>query len=197
MRNICKIEDCGLYVKGHGWCSKHYTRWRKSGDPLVCENPASLTWQERFWRKVDKYGGYPNFEDPLMLLSGEDGECWLWTGHLNNAGYGKFNSLSMGNWLAPRLSLHMLGRLQDGHTVDHLCRRPQCVNPDHLESVPMLTNIRRSSAISQRHRARTHCGRGHEFTEDNTLQRSDGGRRCRTCQRADNLKKMERRRLQR
>ncbi|WP_396897297.1 NUMOD4 motif-containing HNH endonuclease [Mycolicibacterium fortuitum] len=28
---------------------------------------------------------------------------------------------------------------------------------------------------------RTHCSKGHEFTTENTLSRSDGGRRCRTC----------------
>lgn len=28
---------------------------------------------------------------------------------------------------------------------------------------------------------RTHCKRGHEFTEENTIRASDGGRRCRAC----------------
>ncbi len=29
---------------------------------------------------------------------------------------------------------------------------------------------------------RTHCVYGHEYTVENTILRSDGGRRCRTCQ---------------
>lgn len=31
--------------------------------------------------------------------------------------------------------------------------------------------------------SRTHCSQGHLYDEENTLQRSDGGRRCRICKR--------------
>lgn len=30
---MCSIEGCEQAVYGHGWCSKHYTRWRRHGDP--------------------------------------------------------------------------------------------------------------------------------------------------------------------
>lgn len=30
----CKIDGCDDEAYGHGWCSKHYQRWRKTGDPL-------------------------------------------------------------------------------------------------------------------------------------------------------------------
>lgn len=33
MRNICSVDDCGLFVKGYGYCNKHYMRYRKYGDP--------------------------------------------------------------------------------------------------------------------------------------------------------------------
>lgn len=33
--NTCKIEGCQGRVRGWGWCGKHWTRWRKYGDPLV------------------------------------------------------------------------------------------------------------------------------------------------------------------
>lgn len=35
---------------------------------------------------------------------------------------------------------------------------------------------------------RTHCGKGHEFTPENTYDRSNGGRRCRACIRSHSLK---------
>lgn len=31
---ICSIEDCGGSTFGRGWCSLHYARWRRWGDPL-------------------------------------------------------------------------------------------------------------------------------------------------------------------
>lgn len=33
-RAVCAIEGCDKFVLGRGWCSAHYNRWRKTGDPL-------------------------------------------------------------------------------------------------------------------------------------------------------------------
>lgn len=33
-RNICSIDACCKIVEGHGYCSMHYTRWKRNGDPL-------------------------------------------------------------------------------------------------------------------------------------------------------------------
>ncbi len=30
----CSIDGCGRVIYGHGWCSMHYTRARRHGDPL-------------------------------------------------------------------------------------------------------------------------------------------------------------------
>lgn len=30
----CSIKDCGKPTQSRGWCSKHYQRWLKYGDPL-------------------------------------------------------------------------------------------------------------------------------------------------------------------
>lgn len=32
-RNICKIEGCGRFCFGHGYCGKHYARYRRGLDP--------------------------------------------------------------------------------------------------------------------------------------------------------------------
>lgn len=31
----CKIEGCDNEVKSSGWCEKHYSRWRRHGNPLI------------------------------------------------------------------------------------------------------------------------------------------------------------------
>ena len=29
----CSVDDCDRRCFGHGWCQKHYLRWRRHGDP--------------------------------------------------------------------------------------------------------------------------------------------------------------------
>ena len=36
---VCTIEGCSSKVAARGWCSKHYYRWRKYGDPLAVARP--------------------------------------------------------------------------------------------------------------------------------------------------------------
>jgi hypothetical protein len=35
LAKTCKIENCSKPSKGRGWCSKHWEKWRKYGDPLI------------------------------------------------------------------------------------------------------------------------------------------------------------------
>lgn len=32
---LCSVDGCALPRKSRGWCSTHYERWRRNGDPLV------------------------------------------------------------------------------------------------------------------------------------------------------------------
>lgn len=36
-RNICKIPGCNRFVKGEGYCQKHYQRFKKYGDPFIVQ----------------------------------------------------------------------------------------------------------------------------------------------------------------
>ena len=34
VKNICKVDGCGKFVHGHGYCRMHLDRFKKYGDPL-------------------------------------------------------------------------------------------------------------------------------------------------------------------
>lgn len=80
----------------------------------------------------------------------------------------------------------LVGPIADGLVIDHLCRKPSCVNPSHLEAVTQSENLKRGlgpAVTRARHAAQTHCRHGHEFSPDNTIVNSSGSRVCRTCNR--------------
>lgn len=41
VRGTCTIEDCSSPHYGHGWCQRHYSRWRTTGDPLGLRRPTT------------------------------------------------------------------------------------------------------------------------------------------------------------
>lgn len=107
--------------------------------------------------------------------------CWLWTGHIDRSGYGKYSPRhAQAGVLAHRYVYELLvGPIPEGMTLDHVrargCVHTHCVNPDHLEAVPFVENMQR------RYETQTHCKHGHEFTEANTHIRKTGHRQCRAC----------------
>lgn len=72
-----------------------------------------------------------------------DSGCWVWTGARAVSGYGK---ISLNTKLVPahRLAWSLyVAAIPDGMTIDHKCRRRECVNPAHLEVVTAGENSRR------------------------------------------------------
>lgn len=160
MRRACTIDGCSKLVRGHGWCPKHYSAWRRHGDPLG----HAPTAEERFWSRVDKTG-----------------DCWLWTGARNTAGYGHLR-VNGPQAIAHRFAYELLvGPIPAGLHLDHLCRNHGCVNPAHLEPVTCRENLMRGEGFAAVNAAKTHCPRNHEYDLLNTYFTSDGKRMCRTC----------------
>jgi hypothetical protein len=122
--------------------------------------------------------------------------CWLWTGNAIPAGYGQFRVGSMADGtrryvMAHRFSYEAtIGAIPDGLVLDHACRTPICVNPDHLEPVTRGENVRRGITGNPKtnggavfNRAKTHCPSGHAYSAENTRYTKLGHRCCRECAR--------------
>lgn len=127
----CRIDGCGKIATAHGFCNVHYQRWRRLGDPLkTLTHPKTIA--ERVWEKVDK-----------------SSDCWLWTGYIEpKSRRGKFHDKrSRTTWRAYRLVWELeRGPIPKGMELDHLCRNPTCVRPDHLEVVTPHENKMRQVA---------------------------------------------------
>lgn len=138
-QRTCIIDDCDSPRFGHGYCNKHYKRWRKNGDPHDYGTRVIGDDVARFWHYVDRNGPTP-VERPDL------GRCWLWTGYTDRDGYGHLR-INGADALAHRHSweLHH-GPLAEGHEADHLCFVRDCVNPAHLEPVTRAENNRRMNA---------------------------------------------------
>lgn len=109
--------------------------------------------------------------------------CWLWTGLIAQTGYGIYDGL-----LAHRLMYELvIGPIPDGLTIDHVkargCTSRSCVNPSHLEPVPLAVNVLRGDSPPARNARKTHCPAGHEYDEANTYISASGWRGCRACNR--------------
>lgn len=128
---ICSIENCEKKTLARGWCSRHWQRWQRHGDPLAggIDRPR-VTLSVRFWSKVNKTA-----------------KCWLWTGVMNDDGYGLFSHHGK-NERAHRFAWTLLvGEIPDGMQLDHRCRNRVCVKPDHLR---LATNKQNAEHLGMR-----------------------------------------------
>lgn len=127
--------------------------------PLILGTHLSERDIRRFWSKV----ALPDAEGHM-----------LWSGYRNKHGYGQIRIGDRAQY-THRVSYAIAnGEIPAGMVVDHTCRTPSCVAPDHLELVTQAENLRRAR--------RDHCRRGHQLDAANVYVRPDTGvRQCRAC----------------
>lgn len=176
-KGTCVI--CGAREMARGWCSKHYSRWKRHGDPLW--KPPQYTLFERFWLKV-------NFNGPVPERCPELGCCWAWDAGTSDSGYGLF-SIPRPDGGYTHVGAHQfaywlcVGDVPGGLELDHLCRNRWCVNPRHLEAVTHQVNMLRSESPVAYNARKTRCPQGHRYTKANTIIKADGSRVCKACNR--------------
>lgn len=106
--------------------------------------------------------------------------CWRWTGALDDAGYGRVSKKTWGEAYAHRLTWTVLKGCIPSHLeIDHLCRRRDCCNPEHLELVTHAENRRRGAVAS----TKPACRNGHKWVDGSWRKNNLGYRVCRICAR--------------
>lgn len=135
--------------------------------------------------------------------------CWLWTGYGAAGGYGRVG------YKGRQLSAHrviyeeLVEPIPDGLILDHLCHSDdptcnlghncphrRCVNPDHLEPVTNLENVRRGRSPAAVIFRGDVCPKGHPYTPNNTYRRPGRNfRECRAC-RTEPVRRVQRKQRQ-
>lgn len=120
---ICAFPECPRPLKARGYCGSHYYHILKGSD-LKPLGRQALTFEQRFWQKVDK-----------------SGQCWTWTAAISeDDGYGRFG-IGRSTKLSHRVSFELSGgTIPVGMEVDHICHNRTCVNPAHLRVVTSQKN---------------------------------------------------------
>lgn len=112
---ICKIVDCNVRVRSRGWCNRHYQNWYRNNDPL--------SGGRRFNTPEESFAARTEWQ----------GDCLVWTGTVNEDGYGRF-------WVGGRnVYAHRYawerehGTIPEGMLVDHKDHcDTRCCNTEHL-----------------------------------------------------------------
>lgn len=141
----------------------------------------------RQWETADLEAGNRQFKQlPERIRSklkiNIDTGCWVWTGKLNDSGYGVINWEGHPGVRVHRLAYALIiGPIPGDLEIDHVhakgCRSRACCFPGHLEPVVHAENMRRYSERI------THCPAGHPYDETNTSITPAGKRHCRACDR--------------
>jgi hypothetical protein len=124
---VCILQHCGNHAcvrPDHLYVSSRHENEGRPRSPV----------EDRFWSKVKKTAS-----------------CWLWTGYIDQRGYGKMWRFPQKAALVSRVSweLHN-GPIPEGMNVLHRCDNPKCIRPSHLYLGTQSENMRDRWARTKR-----------------------------------------------
>ena len=166
---ICSISDCGVSAHSSGMCKKHYTRWKRHGNPLIVKltftdkcsvdgcsstNKIKKDLCNKHYLRLKRYGDVhytkqnmgngetaeERFWDRVNKTSNQNG-CWEWQGSKNEFGYGVVSVKGV-RYRAHRYAwLLKYGELPSQMLL-HSCDNTSCVNPEHLREGDYIENTK-------------------------------------------------------
>lgn len=151
---------------------------RLTGDVMKTQTEPASTGR----RNRRKYTPLQRFAAKVMLPAfWRDEDCWDWIG-ARAALDGRGALWVEGKLIyAYRFAYEtFVGPIHPGLTLDHLCRRPCCVNPAHLDPCHHAVNCLRGNSPNAQNARKRYCPRGHPLFGENLKVRR-GQRECITC----------------
>lgn len=151
----CSVEGCERPIRARGWCSTHYSKWQRNGDPLKThpsrlrkscsvDGCAEMVHARKVCHKHYlrlKRTGSTEIDNPWFATPEEAfahrtervGECLIWTGSLDGHGYGQFKTgrkiILVHRWAWEQVN----GPIPEGMVIDHEDHcLPTCVEVKHL-----------------------------------------------------------------
>lgn len=101
--------------------------------------------------------------DPRLVcrIDRTPGGCWLWK-FPSPRGYGSVVRDGRTRQTHRYAYELLIGPIPEGLVIDHLCRRPPCLNPLHLEPVTQQVNVQRGKNVAERTTAPRPPGRNYK-----------------------------------
>ena len=88
-------------------------------------------------------------EDRMNRYTERGVECWIWTGTLDAHGYGVIK-VEGKTRKAHRVAFEIAhGNIASSARIDHTCRTPACVRPDHLQEATVKENAENRSGATR------------------------------------------------
>jgi hypothetical protein len=124
---ICAVAGCDKDPGkgGHGHCGMHWQRIKRTGSVGATgyiHDPARTDAERIYPRLVER------------------DECWVWTGAVQNGGYGYVGIERHVELVHRWIYQDLIGEIPKGLVLDHLCVNPSCANPWHLDPVTRAVN---------------------------------------------------------
>lgn len=164
----CSFDGCTRPYACNGYCNAHDAQMRRTG---------------RVWPLFQE----ADIAKRITAKSVRDGDCLIWQGYVMKNGYGT-TSWRNKRWLVHRAIWTALkGEIPAEMTIDHLCRRRNCVEVAHMEVVTRGENSQRGGGLEvafANRRAKEFCKQGHPLSGENLRIRKNGDRLCKECGRA-------------
>lgn len=148
----CSIEGCKNRSRALGWCTTHYARWQKYGDPLKLRDRKTCSvndcgakhygfgFCEKHFQRFKKHGTPEPVRISLPMqfisdvaLNHTSDECLLWPFSIGSHGYGQFKYLGKIHTAHSYVCELCHGkRPSSKHDATHNCGIRACVSPKHL-----------------------------------------------------------------